>query len=92
MGRKSKKEYLLAIWSRYQRVGRQYKSKILDEFCCVCGYCRKYAIGLLNRKPRRRRKRPGPCRRYDAQVLEPLKFLWVQSEQMCSKRLKAALP
>ena len=92
MGRKSKQEYLLAIWSRYQRVGRRFKSKILDEFCAVCGYCRKYAIGLLNRKPAPRRRRPGPRRRYDGQVLVPLKFLWLKAEQMCSKRLKAALP
>lgn len=92
MGSKSKKEYLLAIWDRYQRVGRRFKSKILDEFCSVCGYARKYAIGLLSRKLRQRRKRPGPRRRYDAAVLEPLKFLWLKSEQMCSKRLKAALP
>ena len=41
MGRKSKQEYLLAIWGRYQRVGRRFKSKILDEFCEVCGYSRK---------------------------------------------------
>jgi len=92
MGNKSKQEYLLAIWGRYQRVGRQFKSKILDEFCSVCGYARKYAIGLLNRKWRPKRKRPGPRRHYDAQVLAPLKSIWLQSEQMCSKRLKAALP
>ena len=92
MGRKSKQEYLLAIWGRYQRVGRRFKSKILDEFCEVCGYSRKYAIGLLKREPRQRRKRPGPRRRYDAEVLKPLKFIWLQAEEMCSKRLKAALP
>jgi hypothetical protein len=92
MGQKSKKEYLLAIWDRYQRVGRRFKSKILDEFCAVCGYSRKYAIGLLGRKPGRRRKKPGPRRQYDGQVLEPLKTIWLASEQMCSKRLKAALP
>lgn len=91
MGSKSKKEYLLAIWDRYQRVGRQFKSKILDEFCSVCGYARKYAIGLLSRKPGHRGKRRGPARYYNAEVLEPLKLLWFKSEQMCSKRLKAAL-
>ncbi len=47
----SKREYLLAIWERYQGVGRRFKSKILDEFCLVCGYTRKYAIGLLHRQP-----------------------------------------
>ncbi len=92
MSRNSKREYLLAIWGRYQRAGREYKRKILDEFCEVCGYARKYAIGLLNRKPRARRKKPGPKRQYDRTVLEPLKAIWLLSEQMCSKRLKAALP
>jgi hypothetical protein len=90
--RQSKREYLLAIWERYQRVGRRFKSKILDEFCAVCGYTRKYAIGLLSRKPRRRQCKPGPRRRYDGQVLEPLKVIWLAAEQMCSKRLKAAVP
>ncbi len=44
MSRKSKREYLLAIWERYQRVGKCFKGKILDEFCEVCGYSRKYAV------------------------------------------------
>lgn len=83
---------LLAIWDRYQRVGRRYKSKILDEFCQVCGYCRKYAIQLLSRKPRPRQKKPGPKKQYDGAVLEPLKAIWLLSEQMCSRRLKVALP
>ncbi len=89
---RSKREYLLAIWDRYQRVGRRFKNKILDEFCAVCGYTRKYAIGLLSRQPRHRRKKPGPRRRYDGAVLAPLKTIWRASEQLCSKRLKAALP
>lgn len=88
---KSKREYLLAIWDRYQRVGRRFKSKILDEFCAVCGYTRKYAIGLLKRKPRQRSKKPGPRRQYDPSVLAPLKVIWLACEQMCSKRLKVAL-
>jgi hypothetical protein len=94
MGRTSKKEYLLAIWDRYQRVGRRFKSKILDEFCSVCGYSRKYAIGLLRRKPAQgsSHKRRGPRPRYDAKVLAVLKAIWLATEQMCSKRLKAALP
>lgn len=92
MGRKSRREYLLAIWARYQRVGRRFKSKILDEFCSVCGYSRKYAIQLLGRKPTQRNKKPGPKPKYDAEVLAPLKAIWLASEQMCSKRLKAALP
>lgn len=92
MSRKSKREYLLAIWERYQRAGKRFKGKILDEFCEVCGYSRKYAVLLLNRKPRVRQRRPGPKAKYDAAVLEVLKAIWLLAEQMCSKRLKAALP
>jgi hypothetical protein len=92
MSQTSKKEYLLAIRDRYQRVGRRFRSRILDEFCEVCGYARKYAIELLNHQPKGRHKRPGPRKRYGLEVLEPLKALWLLSEQMCSKRLKAALP
>ena len=46
----------------------------------------------MSRKPRRRRRKPGPRRRYDGEVLEPLKAIWLAAEQLCSKRLKAALP
>jgi hypothetical protein len=92
MGGKSKKEYLRAIWPRYQRAGREHKKKILDEFCAVCGYARKYAIGLLNRPLVSQRQRPGPRKTYGPEVLRPLKAIWLLSEQMCSKRLKAALP
>jgi hypothetical protein len=92
MGKTTKREYLAAIWSRYRRVGRRFKSKILDEFCAICGYTRKYAIQLLARSLGRAKKRPGPRRQYDGAVLAALKAIWLLSEQMCSKRLKAALP
>src|SRR5688572_5298328 len=92
MSRNSKKDYLLAIWDRYQRAGRPFKSKILDEFCELGGYACKYAIQLLSRRPRTRQKEPVPKRKYDQLVLEPLKAIWLLSEQMCSKRLKVALP
>jgi hypothetical protein len=90
--RQSKQEYRLVIWERYQRAGRLFKGKILDEFCANCGYSRKYAIGLLSRRPERRSRKPGPPRQYDAAVLAVLKALWLDCEQPCSKRLKAAVP
>jgi hypothetical protein len=38
-------------------------------------------------------KRPGPKRTYDPEVLLPvLKAVWLASDQLCSKLLKAALP
>jgi hypothetical protein len=92
MSHKGKREYLAAIWGRYQRVGRRFKSKILDEFCAVCGYHRKYAIRLLHRVLRPQRRRPGPKVRYKGEVVQVLQTIWKLSEWMCSKRLKEALP
>ena len=90
----SKTEYLGRIYERYQRVEREHKSRILDEFCAVCGYHRKAALRLLNRPlGGAARQRPGPKRVYEpAKVLGPLKTIWLSSEQPCSKRLKVALP
>ncbi|HTY87326.1 MAG TPA: hypothetical protein VMB80_07665 [Candidatus Acidoferrum sp.] len=90
----SKREYLTKIHGRYQRAGREHKSRILDEFCAICGYHRKAALRLLSRplfgSPRRR---PGPVPTYQPQVILPiLKTIWLATDQLCSKLLKAALP
>jgi len=50
MSNKSKQEYLATIKQRYQTSSREEKKKILDEFCTTCGYNRKYAIRILNKK------------------------------------------
>lgn len=94
MSQPSKREYLHKIQGRYQRAGRIHKTRILDEFCAICGYHRKAALRLLNRPllqaPRRR---PGPQPTYKPSVmLPPLKTIWLASDQLCSKLLKAALP
>lgn len=61
MSHELRREYLNAIRERYNNSSRGKKSVILDEFCSVCGYARKYAIAILNgridpvdRKPRGR--------------------------------------
>ncbi len=54
MGSKSKRDYLKAIRERYRKASREEKSVILNEFCQMCGYNRKYAIRILNR-----RSKPG---------------------------------
>ena len=48
MGGKSRWDYLKAIYVRYQKVSKRLRAQILDEFCQVCDYNRKYAIRLLN--------------------------------------------
>jgi transposase InsO family protein len=94
MSIEAKTQYVGRIYERYQRAGRQHKSKILDEFCAVCGYHRKAALRRLRRAAvGRPKRRPGPKPIYDApQILGPLKTIWLASEQPCGKRLKAIIP
>ena len=94
MSLSAKREYLTRIHGRYQRGGRQHKSRILDEFCLNCSYHRKSALRLLLRPlGSGKRKRSGPKIIYDPAVVVPvLKAVWLASDQLCSKLLKAALP
>jgi len=95
MSLSAKRESLARIHGRYQRAGRPHKQRILDEFCATCGYHRKSALRLLHRPlpTLAPRKRPGPKPIYDPAVLLPvLKVLWLESDQLCGKLLKAALP
>ena len=94
MSLSAKREYLAKIHGRYGRAGRRFKTRILDEFCLNCGYHRKSALRLLRRPAERtQRQRPGPKRTYEAALLLPvLKTIWLESDQLCSKLLRAALP
>jgi hypothetical protein len=92
MSRRFTRQYLEKVRVRYAKACRDEKGWILDDFCRVCGCHRKYAIRLLNRPPDRPRKRSGPRPRYGADLLKPLTHIWLASDQLCSKRLKAALP
>jgi len=91
MGRR---EYLRAIYDRYQRSSPAKKGAILDEFCRVCDYHRKYAIRLLRgprpeARPRPRRSR-GPS--YGRPVIQALALVWEAAGFPWSLRLKALLP
>ena len=93
----SKKEYLKSIVRRYRKAAKKDKSKILEEFCQVCGYHRKYAIAKLGalKHPRRRplKQKRGPKPIYDnPEILQALKTIWIATNLICSKRLKAAIP
>jgi hypothetical protein len=93
MGRDSKREYLRAIGERYRRASKEEKGLMLREFCAVCSYHRKHAIRLLNGKKRVGKKKSGPSRRYAGdEMILALKRLWLATDQMCSKKLVAAIP
>ena len=96
MLKEARKAYLLAIKKRYREGDRATKKLILDEFCEVCGYARKYAIRILN-ESRKNRSRPkksaGRKPQYDdPKLMAVLKKIWFASDQPCGKRFKAAIP
>jgi hypothetical protein len=94
MAQRSKREYLQSIYERYRQGSRVAKRAILDEFMQVCGYHRKYAIGLLNRPLPRPRPRRVPLRRpvYSEAVIDLLAQIWAAAGHLCAVRLKAAVP
>jgi hypothetical protein len=92
MGYQERKGYLFAIFLRYMNADRSEKIKILDEFCAVCGYNRKYAIRLLKKGPVLLKHKPGPKLIYDdTALLEPLKRIWFASDQACSRKMVAII-
>lgn len=94
MSKQSREDYYKTVVRRYRNSDKKTKSQLLDEFCEVCGYNRKYAIRKLNtRKRNYNRKRPGRPKRYkDPILLDVLFYLWEKQNLPCSKRLKAAMP
>lgn len=94
MGQLDMSVYLKHLKSRYFRANRKGKSQILNEFCATSGLHRKHVIRLLTRTPIGwREKPPGRKKQYlSADLLEPLKDIWLATNQMCGKRLNAAIP
>ena len=94
MSLNERKSYLIAIKRRYLEARKSDKKTILDEFCQVCGYNRKYAIRLLNKHnnfPLKRKSGRKP--QYDSkEFITALRRIWFATDQMCSKRLKAVIP
>jgi len=94
VSRRGRWEYLGKIHGRYREADREGRSRILDEFCEVAGYHRKYALRLLNgpepgKEPtQRRHRRP----RYSSRAVSALEAIWAASGYPWSMRLKALLP
>lgn len=79
---------------RYAGSSRQERSLVLDEFCGVTGYHRKYAISLLRKPadtaPAGPRRRRGPT--YSPAAIRVLERIWKAADYPWSVRLKALLP
>ncbi|WP_207384310.1 hypothetical protein [Legionella yabuuchiae] len=96
MGKLCMELYLDNVKKRYKKASRKEKSSILDEFCEASGYHKNHAIRVLNSsKPRRRavKEKRGRPKKYLLSVYQkPLKQIWLDTDQLCGKRLKLALP
>lgn len=95
MGKLSMELYLKNLSKRYHAAGKSEKGTILQELCDSSGYHKKHAIRLLNEVPKRLRCKikTGRPNVYPENIyLEPLKRIWLLSDQPCGKRLKMTLP
>ena len=86
------KAYLETLRERYKNAPKGLKTRILSEFCANSGYSRKHASRILGGRVDPRRNRPGPKIKYGPEVVEHLRILWLEMGQICSKKLKQALP
>ena len=89
--------YLKQIHHRYHKSNSSSKTRILDEFCKVCGYVRKYAIRKLN-APLPDDDKPKPVapkmrkKTYLNETITMLEIIWKATNYLCSVRLHAAIP
>lgn len=91
MCNEAKKQYQKRIKERYRQSSREGKTAILDEFCKVCGYHRKYAIRVLKGDIKTLKQRPGRKRFYTDTLLPHVRTLWFAMEQIGARRMRAAL-
>lgn len=93
-------ENLKELRVKYLNGNRRTKDQILTSLCRVHGYHRKSAIRvmygelrrLMAQKPKKRQK-PGVRSRYqDPGFKAALKAVWRETDYMCSKNLKRAMP
>lgn len=94
MSQITRQEVLLRKRERYQRAGKEHKTRIINEVVELFGYHRKAAIRALGKsKQRQVAYAAGRPKEYDpSKLLVPLKAIWLQALQPCAERLKAALP
>lgn len=89
-----RKSVTKALKKRYKKSAKREKGVILDEFCYLTEYNRKYAARALRSKRigNKRAGRAGRRRIYGDDVLVPLRKIWSIMDGICGKRLAAVLP
>jgi hypothetical protein len=97
MSTTTKYELLEALRQRYLKASRHIKKRILDEFCSIADYNRKYSIRLFNStvspKNISNLSKRGRKKVYDdPMILDVLTTIWQKTNMPCSKRLKQIIP
>lgn len=78
---------------KYRLAPSGKRTKLLNEICDLTGLHRKSLIRMLNRDHRRKKQHRGLKPKYQyEQILPILKTIWLGSDQICSKKLHAAIP
>ncbi len=87
------KEYLSAIWPRYQVASKQEKSRILSEAILVCKLSRRQIRRQLSGSFEGiKGKSSGRPRKYDRSLLLPhIRKIWIAAQRISAKRLKSAM-
>jgi hypothetical protein len=79
--------------AKYRLASLKKRTKILDEISDLTGIHRKALIRMLNRNPGKKKQHRGLKPKYQYnEILYVLKTIWLASDQMCSKKLKVAIP
>ena len=86
-------DYVRIMSERYQGACRKEKRLILDELEKNLKVHRKSAIRVLNSiKTKKPQESRGRRRIYNDFVVQHLKKLWLEMGQLCSRRMKKAMP
>lgn len=94
MSRKSKREYLKTLLTRYLKASKKQKQVLLDEAIQITSYNRKYIIRYFNTsfKHSTPSKRKGPKTKYTPHFVAILEKIWIACNRPCSDILKALMP
>ena len=90
----SRREVVERLRARYTKAGREYRRKLIDQLCELCGYERKYAIKVLGgKRPGPRGRTQGGARiRYGEDERHVVRQIWQLGDYPCGKRLLSMLP
>lgn len=92
MSKQARKELLESLRIEYERATWQEKGLLLDGFVTATGHNRKYAIGLLGSEPKTAELGRQRRRKYDRDVQQALKAVWLASNRIAAKRLVPFIP